>query len=582
MLFIICKIKYLKVKQMIKINHPGARDIFDQWSFLGPRRKRILKKSWAEIFRLEVLPKLPAYEFSLLFSDITGRPTKELFTVLGVVLLQQMHDLTDEETINQLSFNTLWHYALNITEESDSAKYMCPRTLWEMRDLVARTGFDKCLFERVTSGLAKAFKVETSAQRLDSVHVKSNMRKIGRIGILAAVILKFLVNLKRHHSELYHDISDDLKKRYQADKKKNCFGLTKPSDTTRKLQETADDLFHLINLFSTNADICAMSTYKCMQRVLSEQCEIMDDEGFKIVLPRKPKDIPSDSLQNPSDEDAAYSGHKGQGYQVQIMETYSEIETATDSETDNPEKKPLSLITHVELEKADCHDSAALIPAIKKAASADMKPEKLIADSLYGSDENIAKAESLGIEVISPAMGKEKSGVIVLSDFTFDNDGHVSSCPAGHSPETGKVKKDRFTQGFCTAKCANCPRHENCPVKEGRKYHYLRYTAKEKRLAVRRQKERTGQFRDQYRWRAGIEATMSMLDRKTGIKKLRYRGFAGVRLAVTLKALAINIFRAAAALNASFSAILISIFTFFKELLLKIGMFWHSCSKQPV
>jgi hypothetical protein len=28
------------------------------------------------------------------------------------------------------------------------------------------------------------------------------------------------------------------------------------------------------------------------------------------------KDIPSDSLQNPSDPDASYDGHKGKGYQV--------------------------------------------------------------------------------------------------------------------------------------------------------------------------------------------------------------------------------------------------------------------------
>lgn len=546
---------------MIKINNPKERNIFDQWAFLSPKRKHLLKKSWAEIFRLEVLPNLPAYEFSLLFSDKTGRPTKELYTVLGVILIQQMHDLTDEETINQLCFNTQWHYALNITEESDSAKYMCPRTLWEMRDLVVRTGFDKCLFERVTTGLAKAFKVDTTTQRLDSVHVKSNMRKIGRIGILVSVILKFLVNLKRHHSELYQSITDDLKMRYQTDKKNNCFGLIKPSDTTRKLQEAADDLFHLVDLFKANANICSMTTYKCMVRVLSEQCEIIDEEGAKIVLPRNPKDIPSDSLQNPSDEDATYSGHKGQGYQAQIMEAYTE--------TDDPKKKPLSLITHVELEKASCHDSAALIPAIKKADSIDMKPEKLLADSLYGSDENINHAAMLNVEVISPSMGKEKECLIGLSEFTFDTDGHVVSCPAGHSPEIRKLKKERFTQAFCPATCSNCPMQENCPAKKGGKHHYLRYKAKEMRIARRRQNEKTDQFRDQYRWRAGVEATMSMLDRKTGIKKLRYRGFARVHLAVVLKALAINIFRAATALLIPFFAIYGLIFSFFKEQFLK-------------
>ena len=110
---------------------------------------------------------------------------------------------------------------------------------------------------------------------------------------------------------------------------------------------------------------------------------------------------------------------------------------------------------------------------------------------------------------------------------------------------------------------------EKCPVKKGGKHHYLRYSAKEMRLARRRQNEKIDQFRDQYRWRAGVEATMSMLDRKTGIKKLRYRGFARVRLAVVLKALAINIFRAATALLIPFFAIYGLIFSFFKEQFLK-------------
>ncbi|HCK98575.1 MAG TPA: hypothetical protein DHW42_00515, partial [Candidatus Marinimicrobia bacterium] len=33
---------------------------------------------------------------------------------------------------------------------------------------------------------------------------------------------------------------------------------------------------------------------------------------------KKPKDIPSDSLENPSDPDATYSGYKGQGYPAVI------------------------------------------------------------------------------------------------------------------------------------------------------------------------------------------------------------------------------------------------------------------------
>jgi hypothetical protein len=38
-------------------------------------------------------------------------------------------DLNDEETVDQLAYNLQFHYALDITEESDDAKYICPKTL---------------------------------------------------------------------------------------------------------------------------------------------------------------------------------------------------------------------------------------------------------------------------------------------------------------------------------------------------------------------------------------------------------------------------------------------------------------------
>ena len=66
-----------------------------------------------------------------------------------------------------------------------------------------------------------------------------------------------------------------------------------------------------------------MSTYKMLCRIVKEQCDVQPDGTIEL---KAPKQISSESLQNPSDPDATYSGHKGQGYQVQIMETYTEHE----------------------------------------------------------------------------------------------------------------------------------------------------------------------------------------------------------------------------------------------------------------
>ncbi|MDF1580983.1 MAG: hypothetical protein P1P74_09435, partial [Desulfuromonadales bacterium] len=106
-----------------------------------------------------------------------------------------------------------WHCALNITDASDISSYVSPRTLWNLRDLVGRLGLEQVLFDNVTEALKKLFDLDPSRQRLDSVHIYSNMAHLGRIRLFVKTIRKFLVNLKRHHGEL-HQTLGDLASRY--------------------------------------------------------------------------------------------------------------------------------------------------------------------------------------------------------------------------------------------------------------------------------------------------------------------------------------------------------------------------------
>jgi len=520
---------------MIHIKDHTQKDLFDPWGFLGPKRRELLDQSWAGLFQKELLSELPVGKVASFFTDGFGRPTKELYTVLGALVLQQAHDLTDEETVNQVAFNTQWHYALNITEESDSAKYLCPKTVWNMRSIVVDNGLDALLFDHITDKLAKVFKVNTDSQRVDSVHIKSNMRRLGRIGIVTSSINKFLVNLKRGHQEHFDTVDTGIIERYLSEKSLQCFSMVKPSESAKTLASVSADLFHLVEQFKDHPNIKAMHSYKLLERVLKEQCTVSDD-GRRVEV-KRPKEIPSDSLQNPSDPDATYSGHKGQGYQVQVMETFcKEKETR---------EKSLNLITHVDVEPAHESDANTLIPAIESSKERGLAPEELLADSLYGSDENVQEAAQLGVEVISPAMGSKEEGGISCSDFDVSEKGDVVSCPQGHVPVRTK-KNTRHTVAFDSQHCSTCPFQETCPVQQGKKYHYLRYTDKEMRLAQRRAYEHTDEFKDRYRWRSGIEATMSEYDRKTGVKHLRVRGFKAVRFCATLKAVAVNIFRATA------------------------------------
>jgi hypothetical protein len=516
--------------------------LFDPWDYLGPKRKKLLTESWAGVFREHILRELPVHKIAPYFSEGSGRPTKELYAALGGLIFQQMHDLTDEETVDEFSFNIKWHYALDIPGESDESKYLSLKTLWTLRHLVMAKGLDVELFNRTTELLAKAFRVDASKQRIDSVHIRSNMKRLGRIGIFSRSIHVFLVNMKRQRPEIFETIDKELVDRYLTQKALGCFSLVKPSESGKTLEMVARDLFSLVRRFRENREVNSLHSYNTLVRVLKDQCSVteeQDDQPAGVEV-KSPKEVSSASLQNPSDPDAGYSGHKGQGYHAQVMETYC------DSEDGQLKERTLNLITHVEVEPAHVSDAHALIPALESAQERGLAPEEVLADSLYGSDENGERAKEMDVEIISPAMGTLNAETLNLGDFTQTENGKITACPQGHAPVRFKQgKKNTCSVAFDSEHCGACPLRERCPVKPGRKRHYLRFDLKTLRIAARRAREHTPEFKDKYRWRSGIESTFSGMDKQTGIKHLRVRGLDAVGYCARLKAIGVNLFRAA-------------------------------------
>ena len=445
---------------MINMQNPNQRYIFDPWSMISPKRRRLLDAGWPGLFREHILPSIPVAEVAKYFDANMGRPTKELYAMLGALILQQAFNLTDEETVQQYAFNMQWHYALNITEESDNAKYICPKTLWSNRDIIVDNDLEDSIFSAGTEKLAQVFKVNIDKQRLDSVHIKSNMRRLGRIGIFSKTIHKFLVNLRRQHPDLFDTVDKQIVEKYLTESAPGCFSMVKPSESGKTLTEVSKDLFELFTQFKRRDVIASMSSFKLLERVLNEHCNLTGNTDNPV-------------------------------------------------EVKKPKEKTLNLITHVHVEQAHQSDANALEPAIESAEANGLKPKEVPADSLYGSDDNCQKAEAHDVVVVAPVMGTVKENQPGLCDFEISGDGRIIACPQGHAPV--KVKKKR-TDAF----------------------------------ALRRLYERTDEFKDRYRRRAGVEATMSEYDLRTGVKRLRVRGLKAVGYCAVLKAPAVNIFRAAA------------------------------------
>jgi len=489
-----------------------------------------LRGGWAGPFRSQMLHLMPARKLGQHFHPSLGCPTKELYGMAGVIFLKEFFNLTIEQAVDRYLTDAAWQYALNVNPMEAS---MSHATIERYTKLFVENDLAADVFHRVTSALVKTLELDVSRQRLDSTHISSDMATFGRTKLMGVSIKRFLIQLKRHHRPLYDALPEDLRSRYAPSQGK-LFADFKGE--RRALRQTvAEDLLALVSRFAEQEAVTSRSTYKAMKRILEEQCDVLEEQV-------KLKDKPGGSvMQNPSDPDAGYDGHKGPGHQAQLAETCAE-------------GNDVQLITGVIPEPADRPDSEAVEPMLDQLESHDRKPEILYGDTLYGSDENVSLAAERGVDLQSPVSGtsKQDPDALTVDDFVIDEATEtVERCPNGCEPASSE--HDATTGVTATvmrpSDCDRCEFASQCPVKKVRGQFVLRHTAKQRRLAARRAEQATDVFRENYAIRGGGESVNSGLKRKMGMGRLRVRGSPRVRMAVLLRAAGWNFQRALSALK---------------------------------
>ena len=69
--------------------------------------------------------------FAPMYSPDMGRPNRAVQTVLGVLVLKEMFDLTDMEALEELEFNLLWHHALRLRwRRRTLPRRRCTTSVW--------------------------------------------------------------------------------------------------------------------------------------------------------------------------------------------------------------------------------------------------------------------------------------------------------------------------------------------------------------------------------------------------------------------------------------------------------------------
>lgn len=515
------------------LRDPRQNELFDFFEqVLSPLAYARLQGSWQHVFRQAILKRMPAGELAEHFSPDMGRPTKELYSMAGLVFIKEFRDWTHEEAADAYMFHADIQYALNLRPEQQS---LSTRTLERYLDLFRENELAAGILHDVTSDLVTLLELDVSKQRLDSTHLESNMAVFGRTRLMGVAIKNFLTQLKRHDAPAYAALPETLRQRYEPSRHALFGAWSEDAEKRQQLrQQVAEEMFLLVERFADHVDHKNRSTYKTLCQVFQEQCEVQQG---KLTIRQHPG---GDILVNPSDADATLDGHKGAGYQVQLSETCSD-------------KNEVQLIVATLPQTACESDGTAFQAVLEQLTEQGLKPETMLADTAYGGDENVQAAAKEGVALISPASGKANPRdtdpqQLTEADFVIDEQANCcTACPAGHTPHRAHYNEylDQHHIMMLPWTCQACPLLARCPIRPDPMLFEIRINGKKRRLIVRRRLQQTPEFKSRYRLRSGIESTNSLVKRVTGLGRLRVRGRAAVFHAIRLKVAGWNLLRAA-------------------------------------
>lgn len=535
---------------------------------LSVRVRDRLRQSWAEWFREEVMPELFAVEgrFAGLYSE-TGRPNWSVARMLGVCLLQQLDSLDDQRALDALSFDIRWQHALGLSPDEC---YLSRRSLVEFRRRLVAMDPEGALmrgvFDQICNAGLKKLKLSTTHQRLDSTLICSNIRARGRLSLARETVRIFVRELPESKRAT---ISAPIREWYAG----NCDGWEHPvsaEEAQSRLHQMGEWITSLLEQFKNDQAVCAGEPYQHLARLLREHASAFgkeDDADIDDEPPAAPREANAHAKKarhkkstrkakrkkakrnkaskarfwSPHDPDASF-GHKGLGYHVHITETCRNEST--------------ELLTDYGVETAAQSDIGQAPPILERLRERARTPRVAYADGGYPTPADLIDARAAGTELYAPVhRGKLPKASFSRSDFVRDSDGDIVACPAGHAPigtawrESSDTHSPRRSLNvfFAAKNCIHCPHRKRCPVRTRNNDQSRGYRldvadelcARDKRW----DEQKTPAWRESYRIRAGIEATMSELKRGHGLGRLRVRRKTRVVLQVALKATACNIKR---------------------------------------
>lgn len=494
---------------------------------LTAREKRILDKSWATQFADRIFPKIDEEPFSVLYSDKASRPNTPVNVIIGALILKELRNQTDDEILESLLFDVRYQRALHT--ESFKEQPMSDTTLkrFRKRCLTYETEYGIDLIhdcvKSLSAEMAKLMNISGQMQRMDSLMVASNIKRLSRMELLYTCVSNLVMYL--HKTEGDQKLTG-LEHYYDPNDMNAVIYHKKAEADDDRIQTILNDADRLLTDCEGGYD--DVSQYQLLVRVIREQA-IRNEDGTLRLRTKEDGGMNSEILQNPADPEATYrekAGKQNRGYAANITEDVG----------DNG-----SIVSDYQFDKNTRSDSDFLNEHLEGETKT---PERryIVADGAYSSDDLKEKANEKNIELITTDLTGRATNDI-YADFVFSEEGdRIVKCPAGNKPVSSSYVKStgKCRASFNKSTCENCPFKDQCKPTIGNKKAFINVSVKQTERAKTQRSMRTPLFKIAARIRNGVETIPSMLRRRYEIDHMPVRGMIRMKHLFGFKIAALN------------------------------------------
>jgi transposase len=490
-------------------------------------------------------------QFAALYES-RGRAAVSPSLLTLVTIFQFLEDLPDREAARAVVVRLDWKYALHLPVGDAGFDFSC---LSYFRRRLLEHDQSRLVFQAVLERVqALGFLQKRGKQRTDSLGVVGAVRELSQLELVTEALRLTLRALgKADPGWVERTIPPAFRTLYLA--RRSDYRLS-VEERQAELVRVGQDGAWLLDQVAAAADASLrhLAEVATLATIWEQRYERVDG-----TVRRRATTVDSTELivtpHDPGVRIGQKRGHVWWGDKVHVTETIAETpapETAEVAEAADPADQ-VRFITDVTTSLAPSGDGQALAEIREHLVDGDLLPKEQVVDSGYVSGKHLAESAADGVDLVGPPLADTSTNGFKLPDFQVDRVAQQAVCPAGQVSSKWSVRVARdgsrsIQIRFPAAVCAACPLRAPCTTSAGGRN--LSISEHYERLAARRAEAQTPAFRDKLRTRAGIEATLSELVRKHGLRRHRYRGDAKRHFEHLLKAAACNLKRLARALAA--------------------------------